>query len=899
MTPWGTERTASILLAGGRGTRMRSDQTHKVCFEIGGVPVILRALQSYQQCGIDQHVIVVGALGDQVLHTVGPRYSNVSFVYQPQPRGTGHATRCGANLLRNLGFDGLVLVTVSDRLTVPYMVHRLFATLTESGSDVVFLTGSREDNPSSGRVVLDKSGNAAGIVETSEIALSRLTADLEETLEAASGKVPAEDLLDRIRTCFPSDQKALKACGELYTQAALGGLLRTDTVRDLLQPLREKTNLTLWMDGTQRSLRPLDVEAMTDQVNLSTYLFRAQALYDALDTLASDNAQQEEYITDCIKNLNATRLADGSARYRLRTVAVDHPDASLAFNTPEELAAIERKLRLSFVDERGEETGEVVSPIALRPAREWQQHLVGNSPQVQRFMETIYGPVPSLHEEKRHELLMAVDHFIKLHGPDREVLLVRSPGRVNLMGRHIDHRGGHTNVVAISDEILMVASPREDDHVLLHNTNERDFAPAEFSIAKDVANLDWSDWLTCVNSPKTLAMVSNGGWLNYVRAAALRLQERFRGHALLGADVVTHGTIPVGSGLSSSSAVVVAAAEVLIAVNRLPVRPNILVDLCGEGEWFVGTRGGAADHAAIKFARRGYVAHVGFFPFEVKEFLPFFPDYCVVVCNSGVQAKKSQNAKTTFNQKILGYVAGEIILKQVLPEFASSIHHLRDITCENLGLRLEELYAALKQLPLTLTRDQLAAEYGPFSPADARKINTLLSGLPDDSAEFDVRGVTLFGLAEMERARRCFEYLRSGDAVGFGRLCYLSHDGDRVLSYDEDLQPRPWDYTVDDAALDALIARLQSADAEQIAAAQLYLQPGQYACSTPEIDLIVDLARRQEGVVGAQLAGAGLGGCAVILVRDDKADAVIGALAAQGFQAHRYYPVEGAGLVEP
>ena len=74
-----------------------------------------------------------------------------------------------------------------------------------------------------------------------------------------------------------------------------------------------------------------------------------------------------------------------------------------------------------------------------------------------------------------------------------------------------------------------------------------------------------------------------------------------------GADIIVAGDIPIAAGLSSSSALVVAAAEAIVAVNQLNIFPSQLIDLCGEGEWFVGTRGGTADHAAIKLGQRSRV----------------------------------------------------------------------------------------------------------------------------------------------------------------------------------------------------------------------------------------------------------------------------------------------------
>ena len=47
------------------------------------------------------------------------------------------------------------------------------------------------------------------------------------------------------------------------------------------------------------------------------------------------------------------------------------------------------------------------------------------------------------------------------------------------------------------------------------------------------------------------------------------------------------------------------------------------------------------------------------------------------------------------------------------------------------------------------------------------------------------------------------------------------------------------------------------------------MQPGAYACSTPEIDQMVDIASAVPGVAGAQIAGAGLGGCIMILAQQE------------------------------
>jgi N-acetylgalactosamine kinase len=322
-----------------------------------------------------------------------------------------------------------------------------------------------------------------------------------------------------------------------------------------------------------------------------------------------------------------------------------------------------------------------------------------------------------------------------------------------------------------------------------------------------------------------------------------------------------------------------------------------MVDLCGEGEWFVGTRGGSGDHAAIKFARRGQVAHVSFFPFEVLGFAPFFPDHSLIVCNSGIQAKKAEGARETYNRRVLGYVVGELLFKRFYPQLADRIEHLRDIRCERLGIALSDLYRMLKALPLRIQTEEMFERFGPFSPTETEKLQNILSAITNRHVPYDVRGLVLYGIAECERALRCPDLLHANDAHGLGQWWNVSHDGDRVVTYDDHWHPEPFGADASDDSLDTLIVDLGSGDAQRVAGAQLHLQPGCYACSTPEIDLIVDLAVRLPGVKGAQISGAGLGGCVMILVENEHSDEAIQALRSRALDAKCYAPVEGAGLV--
>ena len=60
-----------IILAAGKGTRMGSATTPKVCFPVNGVPAVCRALSTYRNCGIGQYVVIVGSLAGKVVEKAG------------------------------------------------------------------------------------------------------------------------------------------------------------------------------------------------------------------------------------------------------------------------------------------------------------------------------------------------------------------------------------------------------------------------------------------------------------------------------------------------------------------------------------------------------------------------------------------------------------------------------------------------------------------------------------------------------------------------------------------------------------------------------------------------------------------------------------------------------------
>jgi len=851
---------AAIVLAAGQGTRMGSVTTHKVCFPVAGVPAINRMVGQLRGEGFATVIVVVGALTGEVVRTVGAVYPETLFVLQKEQRGTGDAARCGFAPLAGMNFAGPVLVTYGDKVLAPGVFARARSEFLRTASDALFIV-SRKASSDQARVAIGPGGRAEWILEVADIDRARLMAALrravagKKSVEAAALRRLAEQMVER-----PSKRE--KILGPLAALLNSGG---TIAAKDVLAAIPRGADRLSTPDGEIGGEEALE---RSQYINEGLYLFRPQALAEGLAHMTARTAQGEEYLPDVLSHLLSAKNAAGQRRFNVRVVPQEDPDDILAFNTPDQLLAIEE-----VVARRERQTPTI--PEAVRAARldpamskkvaEWLKLFDAGGPRLRRALREIYGDDENLLAERRAAYVRVLRLFARKYGPDRQAVISRAPGRVNLMGRHVEHRGGHINPMAINREVLLAAGPRDDDVVRLANVDHKTFPDRDFSISRELALVPWDDWLSYINSRRVQQMVldARGDWSNYVKAACLRLQQGFRNVRLAGLDAAVVGDIPMAAGLSSSSAIVVAAGEAIIAANRLDLTASDFVDLCGEGEWYVGSRGGAGDHAAMKFGRRSQVSRVRFFPFDFQ-YVPGLPQDCrLVVFNSQIKAPKGTAARDVFNQKVAAYELGLLLVLDGFPHFAPLVERLRDLSAARLHVRPHVIYEILLSLPQLMTRAELRETLS----AERRERAEEVFKTHAEPRSYDIRSVVLYGLAECARSERCGELLKAGDVVELGRMMNVSHDGDRVARLTARGEMQPHDYRAPDAVLRSLAGDLQSEEARRVERAQLYNQPGGYACSVPEIDLMVDLACSVEGVLGAQLSGAGLGGCMMVLLR--------------------------------
>lgn len=224
------------------------------------------------------------------------------------------------------------------------------------------------------------------------------------------------------------------------------------------------------------------------------------------------------------------------------------------------------------------------------------------------------------------------------------------PGRLEVFGKHTDYGGGRTLVCAVPNGLAVVASPRADGslHVVDARRGDR----------------------------LVLRRLEEGGftgWRHYVEVAACRLAANFPG-AALGADIVFAGDLPRASGMSSSSALVVAMATALVRVSGIHQRPEWRANIQGTrdlagyfaciengltfgslaGDAGVGTHGGSEDHAAILAAIPGQLSAFGFMPMRSEGTAAMPEGWRFVLAPSAVRSSKTGNEQAAYNNLARG-----------------------------------------------------------------------------------------------------------------------------------------------------------------------------------------------------------------------------------------------------
>jgi len=151
----------AVVLAAGKGTRMRSDLP-KVLFPLAGRPLIEHVLDAVEGAGFSRVIVVVGFGQEKVRRALAGR--DVLFSLQEPQLGTGHAAQCAEAHLE--GFEGDEVILAGDvPLIRPATLTRLLETHRSRDADVTVLTALVPEPTGYGRVLREKDGSVRAIVE--------------------------------------------------------------------------------------------------------------------------------------------------------------------------------------------------------------------------------------------------------------------------------------------------------------------------------------------------------------------------------------------------------------------------------------------------------------------------------------------------------------------------------------------------------------------------------------------------------------------------------------------------------------------------------------------------------------------------------------------------------------
>lgn len=217
--------------------------------------------------------------------------------------------------------------------------------------------------------------------------------------------------------------------------------------------------------------------------------------------------------------------------------------------------------------------------------------------------------------------------FLQLYGGAEEsIRTFHAPGRVNLIGEHVDYNGGSVFPAALTFGTTMLIRKRNDASVRLASTN--------LSLRKDID----------VNQ---IAYDSDDDWTNYPKGMFLHLQQR--GYSFGGYDVLYSGAIPNGAGLSSSASIEVVTGFGILSMEGHSVDTVQLALIAQEVEnQFIGVNCGIMDQFAVANGKKDHALLLNCDTLEY-ELVPFQSGhYRIVIGNTN---KRRGLVDSAYNER--------------------------------------------------------------------------------------------------------------------------------------------------------------------------------------------------------------------------------------------------------
>jgi len=250
--------------------------------------------------------------------------------------------------------------------------------------------------------------------------------------------------------------------------------------------------------------------------------------------------------------------------------------------------------------------------------------------------------------------------FIEIYGgQEDDICIFSAPGRVNLIGEHTDYNGGYVFPAALTMNTTVAVRLRNDRIIRLAATDLDDRVEASLDTLEKYRDLKWG---------------------NYQLGVADQLQKH--GYKIAGCDMLYHGTIPYGAGLSSSASIEVSTALALVVMGNRYYgldREIDYIELAKIGQkaenFYVGVNCGIMDQFASAMGKANHAIFLDAKDLSYKLVPLELGDSKIVITNTN---KKRSLADSKYNERRSECERGLEILKQAFP----SINYLGEISYE-------------------------------------------------------------------------------------------------------------------------------------------------------------------------------------------------------------------------
>ena len=288
---------------------------------------------------------------------------------------------------------------------------------------------------------------------------------------------------------------------------------------------------------------------------------------------------------------------------------------------------------------------------------------------------------------------------------DKNKIIVKSPGRINLIGEHIDYNGGLVMPAAIDKRLIIEITPIQGETSLIISKLYRESFEIKMDSIKK-SKVSWHNYIIGVLENLTIKkqlQISNF-------------------HCIIGGD------LPVGAGVSSSSALICGFLRGLTILNSIDFNKEEIIQIAREVEHeFIGVKGGIMDQFTIMNGKKNQCILLDCSNHSLKYVDVNFDRYQILLLNTNVKHNLSE---TSYNERV--------------KECAEALKIIN---------KKKNQYKYLVDVPLKVLFDSKS------------KLKDLLYNR------------SLFVIEEQKRVRDAYKSLLKNDIVTLGRLMYKSHQG--------------------------------------------------------------------------------------------------------------------------